>query len=419
VQVLAPTFGGTSENYLLPALACTEHATTNPTGVNRSAGFFSETSCAGNLTVQRVGRSNQLNLGYTGGGFFYNRPYRTGTAEDIKRYGTAQELELFEQVHGRRWEWMVGDQGMYLPEGPLGYAGFAGLTSFAGGMGGGAMASSPAMNSAFSPNQSIYGGLSRRFSDLATTEFQYVVGPRTTFTATGMFGTLQFLTPGYINERYWVVMTGYNRTFGRGSEFAVNYDETHFNFGASQQAFITRGASVLYGRQISAKFSVEVSVAPMAREISVPGVGSTTNLFVGTADSLRYRAARWDGTLAFDRTLGGGAGYLAGAERTMVTASLGRELSRRVDGVLNMGYANNRAMTQSSAATARPSYDYVHAGVTLSREMGRHMSMYLNYSVQRQVANTSLCEGATCSRVYFQQVGGFGINWHAQPIKIH
>jgi hypothetical protein len=182
---------------------------------------------------------------------------------------------------------------------------------------------------------------------------------------------------------------------------------------------LTRGASILYGRQISPRLSVEVSVAPMAREISVSGAGSTTNIFVGTADSLQYRALRWDGMLRFDRTLGGGAGYLAGAERTMVTASLGRELSRRVHGGLDVGYANNRAMAQSSGATARPSYDYAHAGVTLSREMGRHMSMYLNYSVQRQVANTSLCEGATCSKVYFRQVGGFGINWHAQPIKIH
>jgi hypothetical protein len=404
---------------LLPALACTERASTSPSGLNRNSGLFSETSCAGKLTVQRVDKRNQLNLDFTGGGYFYNRRFNTGTTQDTKRYGTAEDLSVFEQVNGRRWNWMVGDQGTYLPEGAMGYAGFAGLSSFAGGMGGGSMASAPALNGAFSPNQSIYGGLASRFSDLALSEFHYLVGPRTTLTATAMFGTQQFLTPGYIDDRYWIVMTGYNRTFGRSNEFAVTYDEMHFNFGASQQGMLTRGASILYGRQVSPKLSVEVSVAPMAREISVPQAGSMTNLFVGTADSLQYRALRWDGMLRFDRTLSGGSGYLAGAERTMVMASLGRQLSRRVHGSLNVAYANNRSVAQTSAATARPSYDYMHAGVNLTHELGRHMSMYVDYSVQRQIANTPLCEGSTCSTVYFRQVGGVGINWHAQPIKIH
>src|ERR1035441_3829113 len=49
VQVLAPTQGGTSESYWAPALACTEYATTNPNGLNRNSGLFSESSCAGNL----------------------------------------------------------------------------------------------------------------------------------------------------------------------------------------------------------------------------------------------------------------------------------------------------------------------------------------------------------------------------------
>ena len=419
VQVLAPTFGTTSEDYFVPALACTELASTDPTGLNRNSGLFSETSCAGKVTLQRVDKRTQLNLDFTGGSYFYDRPINAGTTQNIKRYGTAEELSVFEQVNGRRWNWMVGDQGTYLPEGSLGYSEFAGLSSFAGGMGGGSMASAPALNGAFSPNQSIYGGVARRFSDLATSEFNYLVGPRTTLTATAMFGTQRFLTPGYIDDRYWVIMTGFNRTFGRSNEFAVSYDEMHFNFGASQQGMLTRGASILYGRQVSPKLSVQVSVAPMAREISVPQAGSATSFFLGTADSVKYRALRWDGSLTFDRTLSGGSGYLAGAERTMLMAMMGRQLSRRVHGSLNMAYANNRSVAQTSSGVPRPSYDYVLAGVNLTHELGRHVSMYVNYSVQRQTANTPLCEGTTCSTVYFRQIGGVGINWHAQPIKIH
>jgi hypothetical protein len=412
--VLAPTSGGTSENYWLPALACTEYATTNPNGLNRNSGPFSETSCAGDLTLQKVNRHSQLNLGFTGGSFYYSRPYQTGT----KQYGTAGELAVSEQVNGRKWNWMLADQGTYLPEGSLGYTEFAGLSAFAGGMGGGSLASAPALNSAFSPNQSIYGGYAERFSNLALSELQYVVGARTSLTFTGTFGTQQFLTPGYIDQRYWSVMTGYNRTFGRSNEVALAYDEMHYNFGASQQGFLTRGASILYGRRISSRFSVQLSVAPMAREISVPQAGSITSFYLGTYDSVKYHALWGDGTLMFDRTLSGGAGFLAGTEMTMVTASLGRQLSRRVHGSLHVGYANNRSVAQTSSAGPRPSYDYVQGGANLTHELGRHISMYLDYSVHRETSNTPLCEGATCSTVYFRQMGGFGINWHAQPIKI-
>jgi len=408
-QVLPPALGGTSVSYWVPTLACTEYAATNPNGLNQNSGVFSESSCAGNLTLQKVDRHSQLNLDFTGGSFDYNRPYEGAT----KQYGTAGELAVFEQVNGRRWSWMAGNQGSYLPEGSVGYEPFAGLSSFAGGMGGSAMSSAPALNSAFSPNQSIYSGVARRFSDLAVSELNYLVGPRTTVTATVMFGTQHFLAPGFLDSLSWGVIGGYNRTFGRGNEIALTYDEMHYSVSASQQGFSARGTSILYGRPINRKLTVELSVAPMARES-----GATTHFFLGTYDSLGYRARRWDGTLRFDRTLTGGAGFLAGAERSQAMATLGRQLSRRVHGSLNVAYADNLSITQTLSAVSRPSYDYVQAGANLTHELSRHISMYLDYSLQRQTSNTPLCEGSTCSTVYFRQIGGFGINWHAQPMKI-
>ena len=408
-QMLSPTLGGTSVSYWAPALACTEYATTNPNGFNRNSGLFSESSCAGNLTLQKVDRHSQLNLDFTGGSFDYNRPYEAAS----KQYGTAGELAVFEQLKGRRWRWMAANQGSYLPEGSVGFEPFAGLSTFAGGMGGSAMSSAPALNSAFSPNQSIYSGVARRFSDLALSELNYLVGSRTTLTATVTFGTQQFLAPGFLDSLSFGVIGGYNRTFGRGNEVAFTYDEMHYSFSGSQQGFSARGGSILYGRPITHKLTMEFSVAPMARQ-----AGATTHLFLGTYDSLGYRAWRWDGALRFDRTLTGGAGFLAGAERTQVMATMGRQLSRRLHGSVNVAYADNLSVAQTSSATSRPSYNFVQAGANLTHELGRHISMYLDYSLQRQTSNTPLCEGVTCSTAYFRQIGGFGINWHAQPMKI-
>jgi hypothetical protein len=214
-------------------------------------------------------------------------------------------------------------------------------------------------------------------------------------------------------------MIGYNRSFGRSNEFALTYEEMHFNFGASQAGMLTRGASILYGRQISPRLSMEFSVAPMAQGISYPYFGSVTSIFVGSYDSISYRAARWDGTLGFDRTLTGGAGVLAGAAMTMVTGTLGRQLTRRVYGSLTLAYADNRSVTKTSFGVPEPKYDYAQVGFNLTRELGRHISMYLNCYVQRQVSNTPLCQGATCSTAYSQQVAGFGFNWHTRPLKLY
>jgi hypothetical protein len=161
---------------------------------------------------------------------------------------------------------------------------------------------------------------------------------------------------------------------------------------------------------------VQLSVAPMDREIPLFFFGTITSFYLGTYDSVNYHALRWDGTLLFDRAMSGGAGFLAGMEMNMVRASLGRQLSRRVHGSLDAAYARNRSVVQSSSGV--PTYDYVQGGANLTHELGPHISMYLNYSVRRQTSNTPLCNGTICSRVYSLQIGGFGINWHAQPIKI-
>ncbi len=416
-QTLAPTFGETRLSYVVPALACTEYATSNPSGYNQNQGLFSQTSCAGNVTLQKVGQHTQFNLDYTGGVFYYAPQVQQGNQTDISQFGTAHALGVYEQVNGARWNWMVGDQGTYLPESPMGFAGFAGLTSFGGGMGGSAISNAPALNPAFSPNQSIYGGLANRFSNLAMTEVSYLASPRSTFTGTAMFGTLQFLTEGYSDERYWIAMAGYNHMLSRADEVALAYQEMHFNFGAGQN-LITRGASFLYGRTLNQHFTIQLSVAPMEQESNYPQTGTLRDFFVGTYDSLLYAGGRWNGSLTFEHVLTGGAGVLAGAELNMVRGDVGRQLSRTWHGSVNVGFSNNRALQSNPSANTRATYDYWQAGASLSHEFGPHISMYLNYEFARQTSNTNVCVGGACRDLYYRQMGGVGISWHARPIKI-
>jgi hypothetical protein len=417
VQVLAPSFGGDSHDFVLPALGCADHADTNPTGYEKHASLFSETTCAASLTLQRVGRNTQFNLEDAGGAFFFAPNTSTKTDPNAKQYGAFDELGVSAEITGRRWKWILGDQGMYLPESPMGFPGFAGVASYGAGMGGSGTSTAPAFNSAFQPNQGIYSGLTSRVSDLAETEVQYIINARSTVTASGMFGTLQSLSPGFLDDDSATFMVGYNRFFGRGDVAALTYVESHYVFSGDNPGIATRGVSFLYGHTFSPKLSVQLSVAPMENVISEPQGGTLTRFFMSTFDSLDYRDGRWDTQLRFQRGTTEGAGVLAGSARNTVQGSAGREFWRKFHAAFQASYSRNQSITLASMGAT--SYDYVQGGLNLSREFGPHISMYLNYQAQRQVSNAPICLNANnCSTVFIQQVLGAGFSWHARALNV-
>jgi hypothetical protein len=368
--------------------------------------------------MQRIQKHSQLNLNYAGGAFWYSQQLPAGTLASLKPYGSFHELGLFEQVSTRRWKWLVGDQGMYLPETPIGFYGFGGLTSFGGGLGGAALANAPSLGPLFSPDQSILTGTARRLSNSALTQIEYDASGRSSTTATASYGTLQFLEPGFIDSRYWIFMAGYNHRLSQHDEVAVTYAHYYFKFNGPNREFLDRGFSILYGHQITGKFSLQISVAPLVNQIAAPLGGAATKSFLSTFDSLAYRSLKWDAVLSFERMMTGGSGILPGAEMDWEQTTIGRQLSRKIRGSLQLSHAYNQSLAQESTLARRSKYEYWQAGFSLSREFGPHLSTYLNYYAQRQISNTPLCVGSNCTTAFLRQIGGVGINLHARPLKI-
>jgi hypothetical protein len=302
---------------------------------------------------------------------------------------------------------------------PTGFLGFDGLTSFGEGLGGAAFANAPSLSSSFSPDQSIFTGLARRLSDSALTQFEYDPSSRSALTATVSVGTLQFLDPGFINSRYIVLMAGYSHNISRHDEVAVSYDHYYYRYNGPNQAILNLGFSILYGHQINRRFSLEISVAPMVNQIALLPGGTSTRAFLSTFDSLQYRTRAWDASVSFDRMIQGGAGVLPGAKTDSTQGSIGRQLTRKVRGSLQFSHTSDQSLTQVSTLALRSEYGYWGAGFGLSREFGRRVSMYLNYSAQRQLSNVPVCVGSSCTRTFLRQAGGVGINWHARPIKLY
>jgi hypothetical protein len=372
----------------------------------------------GNITLQHVRRHSQLNLDYAGGGFFYRRRVEGDFNGDSLTNGMLHRASLFQAFTSARWKFLLGDNFLYLPESPFGFAGFGGLESFGGGMGGPSFAAAPALNPMFAPNQTIVTGRGERYSNVVMTELQYQPGARSALTATGAFGSLNFLDPAFIDSRYWALLVGYNFAATRRDVFAITYAHYLFELDVGNQGILNRGFLLAYGHQITGRLSLELSAGAMANDIAKPLGGAVTRSFVTTYDSLHYSFRSGTVGISFMRYMTGGAGLLAGAESRVAQFSAGRQLWRKGRVRLTVGHAYNQSLTRESEFVRRSRYETWHGGAMVSRELGQHVSLYMNYSVQRQISDVPLCFGNNCGTVILRHVGGLGINWHSRPIRL-
>ncbi len=109
---------------------------------------------------------------------------------------------------------------------------------------------------------------------------------------------------------------------------------------------------------------------------------------------------------------------LLGAESDWVRLTIGRPLLRKLSGSINAGHAYNQSLTRERALNRRSKFETWEGGISLSHEFGPTMSIYVNYYVQRQTSNSTLCFGSNCGASFFRQVGGMGLSWHPRPIRI-
>jgi hypothetical protein len=366
-----------------------------------------------------VRRHSQLNLNYSGAAFFYSRVNNTNNFDtQAPGYGSFHRLSFSQTVDWRRWKLLLGDTFSYLPESPFGFAGFGGSDSFGAGLGGGYFGSALSLSQSLLPNQTILTGDARRFSNVAVTQVEYIVGERSAITATGSYGTLRFLDSGFINSDYWTLQAGYNYALSRHNTIAITYLHSLFRLGAANREVLNRGFQMAYGRRLTGKLSLEISGGPMVSQVALPLGGSVTRPFWNTYDSLGYRFQKGGIEASFIRYTTAGSGVLAGAESDLTNLSIHREFLRRYFWSLTLGHAYNQSLTRESPAFRRSKYETWQGGLLLSRELGQHLSLYVNYYVQRQIANNPLCFGNHCLGSLLRQVGGIGVNWHGRPVKL-
>ncbi len=394
-------FRGSARNYFVPSFQIMEMADSNryvAYGTNPS--FVAATSIVGHLALQRVTRKNQFTLDYSGGGLLYNN------YSDLN--ATIHQLGLTETVKGRRWQFVIGDFGSYLPESAFGFAGFGGFGSI-GSLGN--------ITPSFIPNQSIFSGRGNRIANSTVAQLEYRVSARSSVTLNGSYGLLRFDDPAAIDSDQRIFSIGYNRALSRHNTLGILYGVGMLRFRGASFGIDDHYIQLIYGRQITGRMAFEIGGGPEIDVFKSPASGSDQRYYWNLRSSLHYRWPRSDVSLAYTRYTTTGSGVYFGAQTDSVHCIWSWRLTRAWSGSFGPGYGHNRSISQSSTTGGTTSYDSVYTYASLSRDFGRYTSIFINYNLQHQL--TDFGSSATgVKKNLTRHIFGLGFNFHGRQFPI-
>jgi len=401
--VQAPTLGPSmgARNFLVPSFSATSQLATS----SSAAGFTRPTDynyLLGNLDLSHATNRSELLLHYTGGGMISS--YQNSAVQD---------LEFTYSYKWQRWSLLLGDGVSFLSESPFGFGGVGGLGYLNGGslFGPGGF-----LNGILGPNQTIPTLLVPRLSNTFVSQIEYKVSPRSSWTASGSYGTLNFLGLNYVNSADTMFQTGYNYSLSPASTIAVigRFDDYRFTkFGQSMENAVLKFG---YGRYLTGRLSFQVAAGSSV--ILQRGVltGSTNNVTWALDSALNYK---WDRTtllFTYDHLVTGGSGVLVGAQTGQVEATLERTLSGRWKASVSAGYATNTSLLPTSVLAARENYSSWYAAVRFSHELRPGSNLFVSYGARLQALNGATCTTINCGGNFVSHEISAGFNFGFRPI---
>ncbi len=390
-----------ARNVLNASIRADERADSNPSGTGTGYSWQADTDVYGDLTLNRSWKRNAFTAEYDGGGTFYGET----DAE------TFQFLKLAQVFAWDRWTVTLTDQATYSPESPFGYAGPVGFSIGFGGTSIGLI-----------PNQTILTGEGTRVSNTSIGEVDYALNRRSSLTGAASYGLLDFFTDGVVNSNQINGSLGYNYQLTPHSKLALAYayEEIRFPFdpnNVSKTEFQTPSISYAYQRTGRLSFQVS-SGAQVARSIS-SGFPTQSNVFPYAQTLITYAWHRTLLSLLGSRSILSGGGLYPATNTTLAQLNLSRSLSRKWDGALLGGFAQNSPLQayEFGPIPVQQSHS-AYVGLDVHRSIGRYAGLYFMYNFQRQVVN-SFCTGALCAQGFLMHSLGVGFDWHFRPITFH
>jgi len=399
-----------TRSYVSPSFQVFE---TGDSNFNVGAGpqrFQSVTSLVGRLALQNFRRHSQTTLDYLGGGqIYYNHSELNST---IHQLGFSQSYQ------GRKWGFLFDDQALYLPESSFGFGGFGSSGALGQSLGGAYGSNIASINPVFSPNATLFTGRGSRVANTVLTQVQYLVGRRSSISLSGSYGIIHFLEPRFIDTRNAFFTAGYTRQISSKDFVRISYAYGLFRFKNQGSPFETHLVQLSYGHRLSGRMAMELGGGPELNVFTNPLAGSSTPLTWSAQSSLDYRFRRGSVAVSYIRRTGTGGGVLFGATTDIVRFGLNSSLTRNWSISVSPGFSHNRSLPQTASGNTGGIFNSLFAGATLSRDLGRHASMFFRYNFQTQREEAVPCVAGNCRTTLLRHIVGFGFDFHPRQISV-
>jgi hypothetical protein len=423
-------------SFLQPELSVGEEGYSNPGYIPGASKNFQTTTVAmGGLHLDLLGQKNILQVDYMGAGFIYNNLPSLDSQTHL--------MSVMDSHKFRRGVVLLGDDFSYTPNASFGFGGLGVLGGFGSGLSGGLGISSGLggglggnlggglggigqINPMFGGNESILTTGYGASSNTAIAEAEYRLTARTSLTATGTFGTLQFGKGSeFLTGNNADGMVGLDDELTARDTIGAAYIYSTFHYAGRPEAFHSQMADFTYGRKVTGRLSFEAYGGPdFVTYTSALGQTLTSTYISGFA-SLNYALRRSAVGLYVGRYSGGGAGVVPGAETTTVSVNWERQVTRTwmanaYGGYSrNSGYSLSEASPTTTAATAakRPTFNYWFGDLTLQHPLSRRLSLVIGYEYQR---SSSSCTGVSCTLApgSSNQVIAIGLTFVPRPFEL-
>jgi hypothetical protein len=400
---LGPNLG--ARNFLLPSISVTSQLATNSsgTGYTRPTAF---SYLLGTLDLNRVSDRSELLLHYGGGGMFSS--YLNSAIQD---------LEVSYDYRWRRWSLLVGDQVSLLSESSFGFGGVGGLAFLNGGsLFGPGGVPGPFLNPTLNPNQTIPTILVPRLSNTVVAQIEYALSPRSSWTASGSYGMLNFLGAGFINSAEGVFQTGYNYSISPQSSVAVIYRFDAFRFTHLPQKIEDHLVQFGYARYVTGRMSIRLAAGPSMQILRGVLTGSANRLSWAMASSLGYQLEDTTLLLAYDRLVTGGSGVLVGAQTGQLEATVERKLTPRWQGSASLGYATNGSLLPPSTSLGNQQFNSWYVAVRFNHQLRPGTAFFVGYGARRQAMNAAACATLNCGTSLVGHEVSVGFNFGLRPV---
>jgi hypothetical protein len=395
----------TRHSYWVPGVQYAGTIQSNGLGQANNSGWSMNNYLIGNISLLKAWSRSQLAVNYSGGGFF--------STDSALGNGAYQRLAFTQDFQWNRWAMQILDQFSYLPQSQFGFG--AGTNLGVPGVGP-IGPTIPGMGLGYVPNQSIYAAFGPRYSNVAAVQITYATSHRGSITASGSYGTLNFVDPGNVDNSSTSGTVGYNYELARENSIGGFYRFSSYHFAGQPQAFGSNSFNLAFSRKLTGRMALQAYGGPEITTFRIPIDGQSSKIGANLGVTVAY--AFKDGGLSgrYFHGLTGGSGVFTGSTVDQLNFTATHALSRVWSGHLNFGYAHNKALVSSATASSYNSW-FFGGGVT--RPLGRNTTLAIAYIANVSSYKPSGCTGNSCSSnqtTYNSIIVNF--QWHMRPMVL-